>query len=354
MLGVLLPILSQRWGLRDDAAGFLFFLQFFGSSLGALLTVGNRIRALLTGYGLLVVSACALTFASLQLLFALFFFFGLGLGMAMTATSLLFSDRYGDDRAAKLERLNFAWSAGATAAPMFFLPFLDGLGLRPLFFTFQGMFLLLFVWILLRERQGAGNASMIADASHPPSPAHCGLLLPLVVLAMCAVGVESSLSGWLTTYSHRAGHEAVGGAALATSLFWLGIMLSRLVFSTRLLAVIGRHRVLHTALWGAAASVTLLIAAHHPALIWAAAALSGLCVGPLYPLLLSFLLERAPSGWVFAVAGLGSALFPWLTGEFSAHFGSLRYGLAAPCGAAVLMILLFSFRVQPAKTSSAS
>ena len=34
LLGVLLPTLSQTWGLRDDQAGLLLFLQFFASGLG--------------------------------------------------------------------------------------------------------------------------------------------------------------------------------------------------------------------------------------------------------------------------------------------------------------------------------
>jgi fucose permease len=171
-------------------------------------------------------------------------------------------------------------------------------------------------------------------------------LLPLAVLAMCAVGVESSLSGWLTTYSHRADPLHPGGAALTTSLFWFGIMLSRLAFSTRLLKIVGRTRVLRATLWGTAASVALLIAAHDPTPIRVAGGLAGLCIGPLYPLVLSFLLERSPRGWIFAVAGIGSALFPWLTGVLSAHYGSLRYGLAAPCGAAVLMVLLASLTLR--------
>jgi len=346
MLGVLLPAFSQRWGLRDDAAGFLFFLQFLGSSLGAILTGLNRTRSVLIGYGLLVVSACALAFAGLQVLFAVFFFFGMGLGMAMTATSLLFSDRYGDNRAAILERLNFGWSAGATAAPILFLPFLETGSLRLLFFCFQGLFLLLFVWVLLRERQAAPRSLPAVDGPHVESSVRAGSLLPLVVLAMCAVGVESSLSGWLTTYSHRADPLHTGTAALTTSLFWLGIMVSRLAFSTPLLKMIGRNRLLGATLWGTAASVALLIAAHDPTLIRVAGGLAGVCIGPLYPLVLSFLLERTPRGWIFAVAGMGSALFPWLTGLLSAHYGSLRYGLIAPCGAAVLMVLLASITLR--------
>lgn len=354
MLGVLLPSLSQAWGLRDDTAGFLFFLQFLGSSAGALLTGTNRIRSLAGGYGLLVVMAGALTFAGPRMAFPIFLFFGLGLGMAMTSTSLLFSDRYGQGRAAMLERLNFGWSAGATAAPLLFMPFLHRASLRPLFFTFQGMFLLLLIWVMVRERHQDSCAQLPLKAAQTKD---LGSLLPLVILSVCAVGVEGSLSGWLTTYSHRAGRAGVGeaglgGAAIATSLFWGGIMLSRLAFSTRLLAMVGRRKVLYATLWGAAASVALLVGANNPALIRVAAALAGLCVGPLYPLLLSYLLERTARGWIFAVAGLGSAIFPWLTGVLSAYYGSLRYGLIAPCCAALLMIVLLTVSMRPGKDAA--
>jgi FHS family glucose/mannose:H+ symporter-like MFS transporter len=354
MLGVLLPILAQRWGMRDDAAGFLLFLQFLGSSVGALLVGANRIRSLMTGYGLLVVSACALAFAGRYLSFPLFFLFGLGLGTTMTSTSLLFSDRYGNDRAAVLERLNFGWSAGAMMGPMLFLPFLRTASLGKLFFTLDGLFLLLLIWVIFRERQKAACVESILDALPLQGPAHLGSLLPLLVLAMCSVGVESALSGWLTTYSHRADAQGGGAAALSTSIFWLGMVLSRLIFSTRLLAMIGRSRVLHATLWGVAASVWLLVVAHNPVPIRLAAGLAGLCIGPLYPLLLSFLLERSPHGWVFCVAGIGSALLPWFTGLLSAHYGSLRYGLIAPCGAALLMIILFSMSLRLAPSSIAS
>ncbi|MGA2808444.1 MAG: hypothetical protein ABSE87_09930, partial [Terracidiphilus sp.] len=260
MLGVLLPVLSQRWGLKDDAAGVLFFLQFLGSSMGAILTGTNRVRSIMSGYALLVVSACALAFAGPHSCFAIFFFFGTGLGTAMTGTSLLIFERYGDHRAVLLERLNFAWAAGATAAPILFLPFLRSANPRPLFFIFQGLFLLLFVWVLFRERQADTHAPSLPDELRTPRAAIAGSLLPLVVLALCAVGVEGSLSDWLTTYSHRADPEHVGGAALSTSLFWLGITVSRLTFSTSLLTIIGRQRVLRIMLWGAAASVALLVA----------------------------------------------------------------------------------------------
>jgi fucose permease len=71
----------------------------------------------------------------------------------------------------------------------------------------------------------------------------------LLVLAMTTVGVEASLGGWLTTYSYRAGMRSLAGAASATSIFWLGEMLSRLAFSTRLLAKVGRPQVVRWGFW---------------------------------------------------------------------------------------------------------
>lgn len=344
MLGVLLPFLSHISTLHDDEAGLLFSLQFLGSSLGAILTGSNRVRSLIVGYTLLVVSTYCLAISDLHLLFVILFFFGLGLGMVMTSTSLLTSDRYGADRAARLERLNFAWSAGATSAPMLFLPFLHMASPRALFLAFNALFLLLLAWVVYGERAWVASSISIVEDRKPQQAPRRKSLLPLIVLAMCAVGVESALSGWLTTYFHRAHPQSIGAAALATSLFWSGITLSRLIFSTRLLALFGRHRVLHATLFGTGASVVLVISAHSPILIDLGSGLSGMFLGPIYPLLLSFILESYSRGWVFAVGGIGAVIFPWLTGLLSAHWGSIRYGLIAPCVGVLLMIALESAR----------
>lgn len=352
MLGVILPVLSARWGLRDEAAGLLFFLQFLGATLGAVLTGTNRMHALRFGYGLLAASACALAYAGRDGAFLFFFLFGLGLGLAMTATSLVISDRYGDDRARKLERINFAWSVGATAAPIMIIPFLSLAGLRPLFFLFLALSLGLLAWAFCIEREpihaakNSGFAQLGEAAGALNDPGSLKPLLPLLALAMCSVGVETSLSGWLTTYFHRSASTGLASAAITTALFWVGIVLSRLAFSTRLLTVVGRRNAILILLWGTATAVVLLIAAQNPMMIRAAAGLAGLCIGPLYPLFLSFLLERTDGGWIFAAGGVGSVIFPWLTGLVSSNFGSLRMGMAAPCAAAVLMLLLLplSFR----------
>jgi fucose permease len=221
---------------------------------------------------------------------------------------------------------------------MLFLPFLRRAEIQALFLTLLSLFLLLLAWVAFAERQEPRRTQM--HDSRTTRTGAVKALLPLVILAMCAVGVEAAMSGWLTTYSHRAGLRSLAGAALATSLFWFGEMLSRLAFSTRLLAKIGRRATLHATIGGVLVSLIALIAVPSPSAILAVAAIAGICIGPLYPLLLSFMLEHSARGWIFAVGGLGAAIFPWLTGALSSHFHSLRFGLMAPCAAGLIMVLL--------------
>src|SRR5579862_4729201 len=286
MLGVILPAISSQWGFRDHQLGTLLFLQFFGSGLGAVATGLNRVRSLVIGYGLLVVTLCALLFGGSGLAYPAFFLYGLGLGMAITGTSQLFSDRWRDDRASKLEWLNFAWSAGATAAPICFLPFLRHNAFRSVFVLMLWLFLGMFCWVLFLEHNASSAA--ILRTVRQPNRSTKTVFAAFLILAMGFVGVEASMSGWLTTYSNRAGIHNLAGASLATSLFWLGEMLSRLTFSTRLLAKLGRPAVLTWGILGVTASASALIAFPNPWAILVVAGAAGFCVGPLYPLALSY------------------------------------------------------------------
>jgi FHS family glucose/mannose:H+ symporter-like MFS transporter len=69
----------------------------------------------------------------------------------------------------------------------------------------------------------------------------------------------------------------------------------------------------------------------------AGAAVVGFAAGPVYPLLLAMVLRRREVPWIFAWAGLGSAVVPMVTGQVSSAAGSLRAGLGVPLGLAMMM-----------------
>jgi fucose permease len=206
----------------------------------------------------------------------------------------------------------------------------------------------MFAWVILIERQGP--AAGLVQRPQRLNRSVQTFFSILLVLAMSFVGVEAVLSGWLTTYSHRAGIRDLAGAALATSIFWLGEMLSRLAFSTRLLTKVGGRKVMMWGSTGVTLSTILLIAFPHPWVIFLVAGVAGAFVGPLYPLSLSYLLELSPRGWFFAMGGIGAAIFPWITGSVSAHYHSLRCGLVVPvvAGLGMIVLIVLTFRrLQP-------
>lgn len=91
-------------------------------------------------------------------------------------------------------------------------------------------------------------------------------------------------------------------------------------------------------------SAILLLLSRSPMTIIVSAAAVGLTLGPIFPLCiakaLAFMQDSPKTKWVFAISGLGGAVLPWMTGNLSAHSGSLRVGLMVPVFALAAMIIL--------------
>ena len=86
----------------------------------------------------------------------------------------------------------------------------------------------------------------------------------------------------------------------------------------------------------------------------AACILLGLALAPIFPSTLALLLREQPparvAGSIIAVSGLGAALFAWLMGTTSTHFGSLRLAMGIPALLipGMLLLTLRSGRREPA------
>jgi fucose permease len=176
-----------------------------------------------------------------------------------------------------------------------------------------------------------------------------GIPPSLIAMIFLVTGVEASAGAWLTTYTGRGGHQAAAAIAAPTCL-WAGLLLSRLFWT-----VCGRWlseaRIVLGSVALMSAAAMLLIASEREALILIAAFCLGFCIGPTYPLLLSWALRLQPGGTIFFVAGVGSACLPWATGLISTQQGSLRLGMAVPLAGALIMLLLAA--VSPVQRWSA-
>jgi len=286
---------------------------------------------------LLVALACfGLIHAGHTALFPLIFCYGLGLGITMTSISLLRSQREAARRPQEMNRLNMLWALGALACPTLAAHALRTSSIAYLFAILGCCFAVLAAWTVAVEMRFPTSVIVMLKESSVLLPS---LPVILSVIAALVVGVESSMGGWLTTYVKRADHS-VAGAVTATSVFWAGMLISRALHSTSLMTRLPTTRVFRLHLGLVALCTCVICAAHLGGLLLPLAFFVGFGLGPLYPLLLALVLPRFRGNRVFVMAGLGSALFPWMTGLVSTRFGSLRAGLTVPCVAACVLVLL--------------
>jgi fucose permease len=263
----------------------------------------------------------------------------------MTANNMIAGRRYPQRMGAALAVANFSWSAGSVACPLLAAQFLRH-ATGGAAFALVGMLALPFTLLpLLADRNDL-------NASTSPGPTPTGIreattILYYSLLAFLYVGIEASVGNWMSTYATRTIAWTFAGSTLAVAFFWAALLLGRAI-TPAMLSWLPERRLYRVSVIATIAAVSLLLAAHSPLVLLAGAALTGLSLAPVFPLILAlFLAEIGGSrnaGWVFAVAGLGGAVLSWLTGIVSTGTGSLRIGLLVPAAAAVVMLAMISWR----------
>jgi fucose permease len=342
LLGCILPTLSILWHMNDDRAGILFAAQFSGSALGALLVGSNFFSSMVRGYLLLITSAVGIfLFASFSPWLP-FFSFGLGLGLTMTATSMLVGSTFVVRRGAVLSLLNATWAIGAALSPAIVSLWISRWCLIYFFLAFALALAVTFaaIWHSRNPFSAAtdGNVTKVGN-----SATGVGLIFIFAALAFLYVGVEVSVSGWMMAYVRRLVLSSKPWAPVATSLFWIALLSGRAI-APAVLRWISEAKLFTASLVVAFTSVGMLLLSQNPVPILLSAAFAGLALGPIYPLCLARALtamkDSPKTKWVFAVAGLGGAFLPWMTGKLSAHTASLRVGLLVPVFALAAMMIL--------------
>ena len=341
LLGCLLPTLNVNWHLDDRRAGILFAAQFTGSTLGALLVRNDFFRSLVSGYFLLIAGAILVTFftGSVEVLF--FLAFGLGLGLTMTATSMLIGSTFLENRGAALSVLNAFWGLGAALSPVIASLWVGRWPPTYLFLLLAAALMVTFLLI------GKNRAAFVGGGRNAVQSVNGYRQLKLVsifaVITFLYVGTEVSVSGWMMTYVGRLPISSKAWAPIAASCFWVALLCGRMLVPA-IVRWLSEAQLLTSSLTIAFIGILLLLVSRAPLAIVFSAILAGLMLAPIFPLCLANVLalthDSPQSKWIFVIAGLGGAALPWMTGELSAHSGSLRVGLLVPVFALGTMIIL--------------
>ena len=361
-LGPILPVLAQAAHTTDVGSGWLFTAQFVGSLLGGA-TINARLWfcllrgyvAALVGFALLALSAGGSTHT--YLLAAALLPLGFGVGQMLTALNLIVSRQPAERRGSALTLLNLSWSVGAVLAPVVLGLAGTGAGPRAVLYAVAALFAtgLALAWL----RRGWGFA---ADRAHPAGAGSVSAAsrLPRMTFVFYAVlllifgGVETSISGWLTTFETRYGGGALSRSTWSTGILWIGIAVGRAV-------VLGLLRfredtVRRGALAVAAVAMLGLANAEGSLQISLWAALLGLSLAPWFPLLVSTMTAEGTTpgeaGKIIATSAIGAATVPWLVGVLSRFTGSLRIGLLLPYVGLMVLLTMDVLRRQPGRPAT--
>ncbi len=336
LLGAALPAMLAECHLSDRSGGTLLFSAFAGSTLGALFVQQGRRWLVAAGLAASALAALLIARVPGSLPPPMLLLYGTGLGITMTAISLL-QAREVSSAASHLElnRLNLLWALGAFFAPVLAFHSVRGMTVGTLFRSQAIVFAFVAFAVMATHGKavhGVGRSARPQLQRKKFAPFH------LCLFAGVAVGIESAIGAWLTTYTHRVAHGAAI-AISADSAFWLGLLLIRALHSLPGTAWLHSRWSFAAHLAAVLLASTLLLATPQRPTLLLGAVLAGVGLGPLYPFVLSLTLPFYRPGAIFTLAGVGSAVLPWLTGVLSTTFGSLRAGLLVPCASVGFLLV---------------
>jgi fucose permease len=344
MLGPVLPTLAHDWHMDDAHSGLLLAAKFAGSFLGGV-SVPRRLRL-----GIAAGMACSCAgFAAFALSPGLLtgclalFVGGFGLGQIIASTNILAGRRYRRHTGSALASLNFFWSLGAVACGVIAAAVLPRWGMRGPLLTFAGLFL------------AAGLGGLLGSARLAPAAAACAPetltlarkeLIHFALLLFLYGGLETCMTGWLTTYTLRFSDLRLLGGQSALVLLWSALTAGRAV-SAAAMRWVSEVAIQRLGLALSALLIAALTVTRNGALLSLDCLLLGLALAPFFPSTFAILMARRPTarqaGFILAVSGLGAALFPWMMGVVSTRSGSLRIAMAVPFVLATALLALSIF-----------
>jgi MFS transporter, FHS family, glucose/mannose:H+ symporter len=363
LLGPILPVLARQWAMQDSQSGLLMMAKFCGAFLGGVSVSGRLRRSLLLGLSAGTVGFGAFALAPTMSIGCVGLFVGgFGLGQMITSINILAGRRFTAQRGSALSMLNFSFSLGAMLSALLAAWLLPKFALRGLLECFAAMFLFGGIGLLAQMRSGGAGLILASvpeefavSAEAPPDPRIGGKpYLYFAGLLFLYGGLETCLSGWLTTFALRYGDRTLVVSEYTTLLLWMSLTAGRVGAAAVMLRV-GERTVQRWGLGLAAVFTAGLAMAHSAATIAGFAVLLGLSLAPFFPATFALLMAERPAarqaGIVLAVSGLGAAALPWLMGVVSTRTGSLQVALALPFAAALglLGMAAFSPRTRAAR-----
>lgn len=351
LIGPILPIFRDKFGLDDSRAGLFSTMQFSFSLAGVLisspLTAAKGFKPAITlGLAMLGIGFALLNAPTFALALAASAIYGLGYGFATPGTNLWVGESYGARRASALNIMNLAWGAGAISSAPLAMIAIRASRVTLLLFVVGAICMTLAIFLFRMNFGSPPREEVFSKPSEITALAGTRVAILLGILFFVYVGTEVGTSYWAAVHAERAATWASNTFILAPMFFFAGLLGGRGAAA----AILLRLKEATVAIGGillAAAGELLFLSAHSAVALFAGAFFAGLGLASLYPIYIAWLSKwfgeraRKVGGIMFALAAGGASTMPALVGVVSRYAGSLRVGLLVPlCGCAVMLAVV--------------
>jgi fucose permease len=355
LIGPILPVFRDKWGLDDGRAGLFSTIQFSFSLAGVLIssplvTARGFKPAITLGLAMLGIGFALLNAPTFLLALVACATYGLGYGFATPGTNLWVGESYGERRASALNLMNLAWGAGAiSSAPLAMMAIRES-RVTLLLYVVGAICLGLAVFLFRMNFGKPPQEEVPAAVAENSKVAGTGVAILLGILFFVYVGTEVGTSYWAATHAQRAASWTTNTFTLTPMFFFAGLLGGRGAAA----AILLRLKETTVAVGGillAAAGELLFLSAHSAVALFAGAFFAGLGLASLYPIYIAWLSKwfgaraRKVGGVMFALAAGGASTMPALVGVVSRYSDSLRIGLFVPlAGCAVMLTVVALLR----------
>ena len=355
LLGTLfgLPGMRERLGIDLARQGELFSMLFVGIIVATAVAgpmidrFGHQVAltasSLLAAVGLTGLSLSG-SFPAAAVSIAIL---GLGGGGLNTATNVVVSELYPEDRGRMLNLLGMFFGAGALFVPLVKVLVFGALSIGGLI----GVMVALgaactFTYGVARfpparEPAGVPLAELLKAATYPG-------VMTFAVLLLVQTGTESTLSGWITTYIGYMGWPARAATGILAG-YWAAMIAGRALFARVSQSVEKKWIVVGCGV-GMMGGCGLLMGSRSIVWLTVAALLTSLATSGVFQTTLAMVGDRyhrhvgTVFGVIFAISGLGGMITPPILGHVSQAYG-VRTGMAVPLvGAAIVAVTAASIR----------
>lgn len=357
LLGQVLPFLAVRLSLNDEQSGSFFAAQFGGSIVGTMATgwllknIGSA-RTLGAAFLLFAAGVGGLNFDSFSLCWWSALIYGVGVGLAIPTTLLSTAALSQNNTTAVLNLMSFVWGVGAIVSQPFVGVFGRGGLIVPtvLLAALSLIFAIVFL-MFFRNIEPTATAlpqqesDLVTEPAQSPRVWSNPAAWLITAFGFFDVGIESGVSGWLTSYTLRSDLPPELSWLSATPIFFFFFVAGRGIAAI-LARVWSNNQIIWVSLCITLIGTISLCLATSWQLIFLSAAILGIGLAAVFPTNMARFTQTFGAGAnhktvpLFVMGSIGSITITWLIGYLSSAFNDLRAGLVVLLIAAIALLFL--------------